>query len=198
MRIALAGVLLALMPAQAETAGFQTLRYSCDRGVEVPATYVTAEDQAVVVIHVDGSQITLVQRSRPPRACAMAGPRTDRPMSGGQRAMTRPCCGRRLKVRLRFWPARRSKHTASCPVCSAVCFRCRRTAMPATRRATSMTLDAALLDEARALGGERVSRGRGGHPRPGPQREGAALEGRERRVHPGLQRLDRRERHSEQ
>ncbi len=59
MRIAVAGVLLAL-PAQAETL-VQTLRYSCDRGVEVPATYVTAEDQALVVIHVDGSQITLFQ-----------------------------------------------------------------------------------------------------------------------------------------
>ena len=59
MRIAVAGVLLAL-PAQAETL-VQTLRYSCDRGVEIPATYVTADDQAVVVIHVDGSQITLFQ-----------------------------------------------------------------------------------------------------------------------------------------
>ena len=49
---ALAGV------AQAETQVL-TLRYTCDRGVEVPATYVNAEDQQIAVIHVEGTQITL-------------------------------------------------------------------------------------------------------------------------------------------
>jgi membrane-bound inhibitor of C-type lysozyme len=34
-------------------------RYSCDRGVEVPATYVTDAEQSIAVIHVDGTQITL-------------------------------------------------------------------------------------------------------------------------------------------
>lgn len=39
---------------------FTTSRYSCDRGVEVPATYINGADQSLVVIHVDGQQITLV------------------------------------------------------------------------------------------------------------------------------------------
>jgi membrane-bound inhibitor of C-type lysozyme len=47
-------------PAPAETL-VQTLRYTCDRGVEIPVTQVTAPDQAVMVLHVDGSQITLFQ-----------------------------------------------------------------------------------------------------------------------------------------
>ncbi len=52
--------LLAALPAAAETQVITT-RYLCERGVEVPATYVTAEDQAVVVLNVDGNQITLFQ-----------------------------------------------------------------------------------------------------------------------------------------
>lgn len=46
-------------PAHAET-GFATLRYICDRDVEVPATYINPEDQQFVVIHVEGYQITLL------------------------------------------------------------------------------------------------------------------------------------------
>ena len=57
MRTAL---LLALMPTLAAAQDFTTLRYACDRGVTVPATYVNGADQSLVVIHVDGSQITLV------------------------------------------------------------------------------------------------------------------------------------------
>jgi membrane-bound inhibitor of C-type lysozyme len=34
-------------------------RYTCDRGVEVPATYVTDADQSIAVIQVEGTQITL-------------------------------------------------------------------------------------------------------------------------------------------
>lgn len=49
---------LAAAPALAETQ-VQTLRYICDRGVEIPATYVNAEDLSLAVIHVEGSQITL-------------------------------------------------------------------------------------------------------------------------------------------
>ena len=36
-----------------------TLRYACDRGVEIPATYVNADDLSLAVIHVEGRQITL-------------------------------------------------------------------------------------------------------------------------------------------
>lgn len=57
MRTAL---LLALMPTLAAAQDFTTLHYACDRGVTVPATYVNGADQSLVVIHVDGSQITLV------------------------------------------------------------------------------------------------------------------------------------------
>lgn len=53
-------LLLALMPTLAAAQDFTTLRYACDRGVTVPATYVNGADQSLVVIHVDGSQITLV------------------------------------------------------------------------------------------------------------------------------------------
>ncbi len=53
-------ILLTALPAFAETQVITT-RYLCDRGVEVPATYVTADDQAVVVLNVDGNQITLFQ-----------------------------------------------------------------------------------------------------------------------------------------
>ena len=57
MRTAL---LPALMPTCAAAQDFTTLRYTCDRGVTVPATYVNGADQSLVVIHVDGNQITLV------------------------------------------------------------------------------------------------------------------------------------------
>ena len=49
---------LSALSAAAETQ-VVTTRYACDRGVEVPVTLVTAEDQAVAVLHVDGRQITL-------------------------------------------------------------------------------------------------------------------------------------------
>ncbi len=55
--VALAG--LAAAPALAETQ-FQTTRYTCDRGVELPATYVNADDLSLVVLHVEGRQITLL------------------------------------------------------------------------------------------------------------------------------------------
>lgn len=53
-------VLLALLPASASAQDFTTQRYTCDRGIAVPATYVNGPDLSLVVIHVDGSQITLV------------------------------------------------------------------------------------------------------------------------------------------
>ena len=52
-------VALLATPAAAETS-FLTLRYQCDRGVMVPATYINAEDQSFAVIQVEGSQITLL------------------------------------------------------------------------------------------------------------------------------------------
>lgn len=55
-----AALILALLPTTASAQEFTTQRYSCDRGVEVPATYINGADQSLVVIHVEGSQITLV------------------------------------------------------------------------------------------------------------------------------------------
>jgi membrane-bound inhibitor of C-type lysozyme len=52
--------LLVLLPAAASAQEFTTQTYSCDRGVEIPATYVNGPDQSIVVIHVEGRQITLV------------------------------------------------------------------------------------------------------------------------------------------
>lgn len=57
MRVAL---LVALLPSVAAAQDFTTLTYSCDRGVEIPATYVNGPDQGLAVIHVEGRQITLV------------------------------------------------------------------------------------------------------------------------------------------
>ncbi len=58
MRLIL-GLGLLASPAMAETS-FHTMRYTCDRDVMVPATYINAEDQSFVVIHVEGNQITLL------------------------------------------------------------------------------------------------------------------------------------------
>ena len=53
-------IALALLPAAASAQEFTTTRYTCDRDIEVPATYVNGPDLGLVVIHVDGSQITLL------------------------------------------------------------------------------------------------------------------------------------------
>ena len=54
-------ILLTLLPtASLAATDFTTRRYTCDRGVEVPATYVTSPEGGLVVIHIEGSQITLV------------------------------------------------------------------------------------------------------------------------------------------
>ncbi|VDC31755.1 Membrane-bound lysozyme inhibitor of C-type lysozyme precursor [Pseudogemmobacter humi] len=61
MRIyAAALVALGALPAAAGQTDFATTRYLCDRGVEVPATYVNADDLSLAVIHVEGAQNTLV------------------------------------------------------------------------------------------------------------------------------------------
>lgn len=55
---ALAAAVLAAVPAAAETT-VVTTSYLCDRGVEVPATYVNADDLSLAVIGVEGAQVTL-------------------------------------------------------------------------------------------------------------------------------------------
>lgn len=55
-----AALSLALLagPALAETS-VQNMTYLCDRDVQVPVVYVTADDTALVVLQVEGSQILL-------------------------------------------------------------------------------------------------------------------------------------------
>jgi len=61
MRRLLVVTTFALIPASLAAApDFATQRYACDRGVMVPATYVNAAEGGLVVLHVDGTQITLV------------------------------------------------------------------------------------------------------------------------------------------
>jgi membrane-bound inhibitor of C-type lysozyme len=61
MRALAAATLLALAPANLAAAPeFTTQRYTCDRGVEVPVTYVNAAEGSLVVLTVEGRQITLV------------------------------------------------------------------------------------------------------------------------------------------
>ena len=48
------------LPAQAELQMI-TARYLCERSVEVPVTYVNADDQSVVTLTVEGRQISLYQ-----------------------------------------------------------------------------------------------------------------------------------------
>jgi membrane-bound inhibitor of C-type lysozyme len=45
--------------AQSEP-GFATIQYRCDRYVTIPATYADAGPDKIVVLHVDGQQITLI------------------------------------------------------------------------------------------------------------------------------------------
>jgi membrane-bound inhibitor of C-type lysozyme len=53
-------LIFALLPAAAAAQDFSTATYACDRGVEVPATYVNGGEHSLAVIHVEGRQITLV------------------------------------------------------------------------------------------------------------------------------------------
>ena len=50
---------LAATAAQAEMA-VNTVRYGCERGAEIPASYINAGDDAAVVITVEGRQIALL------------------------------------------------------------------------------------------------------------------------------------------
>ncbi len=61
MKLALAlGAVLFPLAAQADM-DLVTQRYTCDRGVEIPVSYVRAEDSSVVVLTVEGRQIALYQ-----------------------------------------------------------------------------------------------------------------------------------------
>ncbi|MFN3280586.1 MAG: MliC family protein [Tabrizicola sp.] len=54
-------LLLSLMPAAAlAQPKFEAATYYCDRGVQVPATYVNTPEGSLVVLMVDGRQITLL------------------------------------------------------------------------------------------------------------------------------------------
>lgn len=54
-------IALALMAAPATAQDLMTMRYLCgDRGVEVPAAYVTTPEGSVAVVHVEGRQIALL------------------------------------------------------------------------------------------------------------------------------------------
>lgn len=55
----LAGLAL-LLPQAALAQEFSTTRYLCDRDIALPATYVNGPDLALVVIQVDGQQVTLL------------------------------------------------------------------------------------------------------------------------------------------
>ncbi|MFN3970597.1 MAG: MliC family protein [Gemmobacter sp.] len=59
MRLAVCLTLGLAAPASAEL-DMQSLRYACDRGVEVPVTYVNGAEGSVVVLNVEGQQISLV------------------------------------------------------------------------------------------------------------------------------------------
>ncbi|MDQ2065532.1 MliC family protein [Xinfangfangia sp. CPCC 101601] len=52
-------LMVAAAPAVAQTE-LGTLRYICDRDVEIPVTYVTASDLQVAVLTVEVGQITLL------------------------------------------------------------------------------------------------------------------------------------------
>lgn len=54
-------LLLSLVPSAVSAAPeFASISYSCDRAVQVPATYVTTPEGSLVVLMVDGRQITLL------------------------------------------------------------------------------------------------------------------------------------------
>jgi membrane-bound inhibitor of C-type lysozyme len=54
-----ASAFAAPLAAQTAETTLVTTRYTCARGVEVPASYINAPDVALAVIHVEGRQITL-------------------------------------------------------------------------------------------------------------------------------------------
>lgn len=62
MKVSAAVALMAFASqASADVMSVQNLRYTCDRGVEVPATFVAGPEDALVVLHIEGRQILLYQ-----------------------------------------------------------------------------------------------------------------------------------------
>jgi membrane-bound inhibitor of C-type lysozyme len=59
MKTALAVAVGSALALPAAAQSFSTQTYLCDRGVEVPATYVVGSDTSLAVIVVDGRQVTL-------------------------------------------------------------------------------------------------------------------------------------------
>jgi membrane-bound inhibitor of C-type lysozyme len=55
-----AAILALALPQAALAQQFSTATYACDRGVQVPATYVNGPEQSLAIVNVDGRQITLV------------------------------------------------------------------------------------------------------------------------------------------
>ncbi|MFT4148941.1 MAG: MliC family protein [Paracoccaceae bacterium] len=58
--LAVVATTLALPALAQEKMEVIPMRYLCDRGVEVPATYVNSHDDASAVINVEGQQISLI------------------------------------------------------------------------------------------------------------------------------------------
>lgn len=48
-------------PGFAEGLNVQYVRYTCDRDVQIPATFVTGEQESVLVMHIEGEQILLYE-----------------------------------------------------------------------------------------------------------------------------------------
>jgi membrane-bound inhibitor of C-type lysozyme len=57
MRLAL--LVAALIPGPALAAGYESVTYTCERGVGIPATYVDGGDSALAVLQVEGRQVAL-------------------------------------------------------------------------------------------------------------------------------------------
>jgi membrane-bound inhibitor of C-type lysozyme len=58
----LGGLVIWSLPAHAELV-VKSVRYSCDRGVEVPVAYVDADGASVAILQVEGRQIALWQET---------------------------------------------------------------------------------------------------------------------------------------
>ena len=56
-------MVMAFTTAASAAIEVETHRYQCDRGVQIPATYVTDTEEAIVILHVEGQQITLYRQS---------------------------------------------------------------------------------------------------------------------------------------
>ncbi len=60
MKTAVLSLTFAALAAPVAAQSYSRVTYLCDRGVEVPATFVVGPDYSLAVILVDGRQVTLV------------------------------------------------------------------------------------------------------------------------------------------